>query len=83
MDEKLLQINNLTVEYIVDNVVVKAVADLSFEIKQGECVGLVGETGAGKSTLIETLRILLEESSKLSSQKTFCDLLEKQIQLDK
>ena len=50
MDSALLEIENLTVQYVVDEVVVEAVNGLSLEIRQGECVGLVGETGAGKTT---------------------------------
>lgn len=50
MSKKLLEIKDLTTQYIVDNVVVEAVTNLSLDVKQGECVGLVGETGAGKTT---------------------------------
>lgn len=50
MTEKLLEIENLSVQYSVNNVVTKAVSNLSLEIMRGECVGLVGETGAGKTT---------------------------------
>jgi peptide/nickel transport system ATP-binding protein len=50
MESALLEIEHLTVQYVVDEVVVEAVTDLSLEIQQGECVGLVGETGAGKTT---------------------------------
>lgn len=37
-------------------------------------IAFYGETGAGKSTLIETLRILLQEPEKLASQQAFRDL---------
>ncbi|WP_223537622.1 DUF726 domain-containing protein [Pseudomonas sp. GL-B-16] len=37
-------------------------------------IAFYGETGAGKSTLIETLRILLQEPGKQASQKAFCKL---------
>jgi peptide/nickel transport system ATP-binding protein len=50
MNIKLLEIENLTVQYVMENLVVKAVSGFSMEIQQGECVGLVGETGAGKTT---------------------------------
>lgn len=50
MNEKLLQIKDLNIQYITDDGVVKAVNDLSLELEKGETLGLVGETGAGKTT---------------------------------
>lgn len=50
MNDNLLEIKKLFVEYSVDEEVVKAVSDLSLNIKKGESLGLVGETGAGKTT---------------------------------
>lgn len=50
MSEYLLEIKDLSVEYRTDEGVVQAVSDLQLLIKKGETVGLVGETGAGKTT---------------------------------
>lgn len=50
MTEKLLEIKNLTVQYVVYENVIEAVNNLSLEIAVGETLGLVGETGAGKTT---------------------------------
>ena len=51
MDENtLLKIDNLVVKYFLRKSTVEAVNGVSFEIKKGERVGLVGETGAGKTT---------------------------------
>ncbi|HEX2675428.1 MAG TPA: ATP-binding cassette domain-containing protein, partial [Polyangiales bacterium] len=41
----------------------RAVADLSFEIREGECVGFLGLNGAGKSTTLRLLSCLLLPTS--------------------
>ncbi|AFG36600.1 ABC transporter ATP-binding protein [Spirochaeta africana] len=46
----LLDIRNLRVEYATDEGVVTAVENLDLSLKKGETLGLVGETGAGKTT---------------------------------
>jgi len=50
MDE-ILDIRGLTVHYHSDGRTVRAVNDLSLSLRKGEVLGLVGETGAGKTTL--------------------------------
>ena len=50
MSEVILDIRNLRVEYKTQDGSVKAVENLSFDLKKGETLGLVGETGAGKTT---------------------------------
>ncbi|MDR1439804.1 MAG: ABC transporter ATP-binding protein, partial [Clostridiales bacterium] len=50
MADTLLEVKNLTVRYRSDNAVIHAVNGISFEIAKGETLGLVGETGAGKTT---------------------------------
>jgi len=50
MSDKLLDIKDLTIHYITDDGTVHAVNDLNLSINRGENVGLVGETGAGKTT---------------------------------
>ncbi len=59
-NETLLSIKDLAVEYVVpDEATCKAVNGISFDIKKGETVGLVGETGAGKTTVaLSILRLI-------------------------
>jgi oligopeptide/dipeptide ABC transporter ATP-binding protein len=69
MSETLVKVENLKKYFpIVKGVFsktvgyVKAVDDVSFEIKKGETLGLVGESGCGKSTLGRTILRLLEKT---------------------
>ena len=48
--EKLLDVRNLSIQYLMEEGTVKAVNSLSFDLLPGESIGIVGETGAGKTT---------------------------------
>ena len=47
--EKLLEIKDLSIVYKTDLETVRAVNGISFSLREGETLGLVGETGAGKT----------------------------------
>jgi peptide/nickel transport system ATP-binding protein len=49
-DDALLRVEHLVVEYALRGATVHAVSDLSLDIRRGETLGLVGESGCGKST---------------------------------
>ncbi len=55
MTETLLEIDNLGVDYETARGDLKALRDISFDVKKGEIVGIVGESGCGKSTLISSI----------------------------
>ena len=59
MSEPILKIENLVIHYETRNGVAEAVNNVSFEIQPGETLGLVGETGAGKTTIALSIMGLL------------------------
>lgn len=50
-DRVLMQVRNLTVDYVGDHSVARAVNGIDFDIREGEAFGLAGESGCGKSTV--------------------------------
>jgi peptide/nickel transport system ATP-binding protein len=59
MSEKLLNIKNLCVQYETEDDTVYAVNNVNLTINKGETLGLVGETGAGKTTIALAIMKLL------------------------
>lgn len=68
----ILEIKNLTTELYSDRGTIKAVDNVSFKLEKGEILGLVGESGCGKSmTSMSIMRLLDEKNSKVSGQVLF------------
>lgn len=68
MSNELLKIENLVVDYITDDADVHAVRNLSISVNRGETLGLVGETGAGKTTTaLSVLRLLPDRIGKIKA----------------
>lgn len=60
MRSVLLNLNNVTFDYILeDKHSLRAVKDLSLQVKEGEYIALIGPNGSGKSTLARLLNALL------------------------
>ncbi len=74
MEEKnmLLQVKNLTVEYTSEGDVIHAVNHVDFSLEKGKTIGLVGETGAGKTSIAKAiLRILPEPPAHVPNGEIF------------
>jgi peptide/nickel transport system ATP-binding protein len=64
----LLQIKNLSVDFIGENETVQAVRNISFDVNKNEVVALVGESGSGKSvTSLSILQLLSAPPARYSS----------------
>ena len=62
----LLKIHNLQTHFYTSDGVVKAVDDVSWELQEGEVIGLVGESGCGKSvTALSILRLIPDPPGKI------------------
>src|ERR1035441_7582939 len=69
----LLSVNNLKAQFTTRNTFATAVDDFSLSIAPGECVGLVGESGCGKTTTGLAVMRLLPGSGKITSGSVFLD----------
>lgn len=65
---KLLEVKNLKTYFFTEEGVVKAVNDVSFEVGEGETLGLVGESGCGKSvTSLSIMKLIPNPPGKIIS----------------
>jgi peptide/nickel transport system ATP-binding protein len=72
--EKFLSVEDIEVVYTSNGDIVHAVNGVSFDLNKGETLGLVGETGAGKTTIAKTiLRILPDPPAKMLGGKVYLD----------
>jgi len=69
----LLQINNLEIEFPSRKSVLRAVDDVSLSLEKGDILGIVGESGAGKSTVGNALIGLLEPPGQMTKGEIFLD----------
>lgn len=71
-DAAELKIENLSVVYDTEDGLVRAVNGIDLQIRKGETLGLVGETGAGKtSTALATMRLIPDPPGKMTSGKIY------------
>jgi peptide/nickel transport system ATP-binding protein len=62
----LLQIDDLTIEYVTTRGIVQAVNGVTFGLNEGENLGLVGESGCGKTTIAKSLLRILPPNARIA-----------------
>lgn len=84
--EKILEVNDLQVSFDTYAGEVKAVRGVSFDLYKGECIGIVGESGCGKSVTAQTIMRLIpqppariKDGSILFKEKDLTKLTEKEM----
>lgn len=60
-NDNLLEVKNLTTWFYTEEGIVKALEKISFNLKHGEILGLVGETGCGKSVTVSSIMGLIPQ----------------------
>ncbi|PCH70006.1 MAG: ABC transporter ATP-binding protein [Bacteroidetes bacterium] len=77
-DKKLLQVNNLAVEFRTEDGIVKAVDNSTFFLNKGETIGIVGESGSGKSvTSLSIMRLIPDPPGKITEGEIIFNSKEK------
>ena len=71
MTKPLLQVQNLSIDFISEGVTSPAVKNISFDVAPGEIVAIVGESGSGKSVTALSLMKLLPASATIKGQLIF------------
>jgi len=70
----LLDVRNLTTDFITpDGTALRAVEDVSFTLERGEALGLVGESGCGKTTAMLSLLRLLPHAGRIAGGQVLFD----------
>jgi peptide/nickel transport system permease protein len=73
-EKAILEVQNLSIHYISDGrPPARAIEDVSFSLKEGELIGLVGESGCGKTTLMLALLRLLPSAGQIVGGRVFFD----------
>ena len=74
MGDNILEVRNLRTSFHTNNGIVKAVNDVSFDVKKGEVLGIVGESGCGKSVTAFSITQLVPSPGEIEGGNVFYDL---------
>lgn len=67
MGRKILDVNKLNTSFNKENIETKIIKDVTFELKKGRVLGIVGESGCGKSVTVNSIINLLPKNAKITS----------------
>lgn len=67
MKKKILEVKDLQVSFDTYAGEVKAVRGVTFDLYKGECIGIVGESGCGKSVTAQTVMRLLPKNARIKN----------------
>ncbi|RAO99606.1 peptide ABC transporter ATP-binding protein [Petrotoga sp. 9PW.55.5.1] len=82
-NQTLLTVNNLSVYIYANQRCNKAVQDISFEVKKGKILGIIGESGCGKSITASAIMQLLPEFARIEHGEIVFHDNEENIRIDK
>lgn len=71
--ENVLTVENLSTHFTTEKGTAKAVENVSFSVKKGEMLGLIGESGCGKTTVAQSILRLIEYPGKVVDGKVMLD----------
>lgn len=81
MSQPLLKVSDLSIDFVADSGVSRAVKNISFEVARGEITAIVGESGSGKSVTALSMMGLLPKQGVVNGSLSFSLTEEKSIDL--
>ena len=73
MTETLLSVRDLKVSYSVGGGIIDAVDGATFDVPRGSIVGLVGESGCGKTTVARALTRVMADNARITGGQILFD----------
>ena len=73
MSDNILEVKKLKISFRTNNGTVKAVRDISFDLKRGETLAIVGESGSGKSVTSKAILGILAGNSIIDGGEILYD----------
>ena len=67
----LLEVKNLKTHFFTPEAIVKAVDGISYSVEEGEVVGIVGESGCGKSVVVKSILNMIKKPGKIKGKVIF------------